>query len=69
MIRKIYVGLHVIFAVFLSDFNETSRQFFEKYSDIEFDENPSSGSRVVPCGETDRHDKANSYFSKFWERV
>jgi hypothetical protein len=63
-----YVGLHVIFAV-LSDFNETSRQFFEKYSDIEFDENPSSGSRVVPCRETDRHDEDNSYFSKFWERV
>ena len=26
---------------------------FEKCSDIKFHENPSSGSRVVPCGETD----------------
>ena len=24
-----------------------------KYSNIEFHENPSSGSRVVPCGQTD----------------
>ena len=32
---------------------EFSRQFFEKYSNIKFHENPSSGSRVVPCGRTD----------------
>jgi len=32
-----------------------SRQFlfFEKYSDIIFHANPSSGSRVVPCGQKD----------------
>jgi len=28
-------------------------QIFEKYSNIKFHENPSSGSRVVPCGRTD----------------
>jgi len=33
---------------------EFSRQMFEKYSDIRFHEYPSSGSRVVPCGQTDR---------------
>jgi len=27
--------------------------FFERYSDIKFRQNPSSGSRVVPCGGTD----------------
>jgi len=27
---------------------------FEKYSNIIFQENPSSGSRVVPCGRTDK---------------
>jgi hypothetical protein len=32
---------------------EFSQQVFEKYSDIKFHENPSSGSGVVPCGRTD----------------
>jgi len=32
---------------------EFSWQIFEKYSSIKFHENPSSGSRVVPCGRTD----------------
>jgi len=32
---------------------EISRHIFEKYSNIKFYENPSSGSRVVPCGRTD----------------
>jgi len=30
-----------------------SQQILEKYSNIKFYENPSSGSRVVPCGQTD----------------
>jgi len=30
------------------------RQGFEKYSNIRFHETPSSGSRVAPCGQTDR---------------
>ena len=33
---------------------EFSRQFFEKHTNIKFHENTSTGSRVVPCGETDR---------------
>jgi hypothetical protein len=33
---------------------EFSRQIFEKSSNIKFHENPSSVSRVVPCGRTDR---------------
>jgi len=32
---------------------EFSRQIFEKYPNIKFHKNPSSGSRV-PCGRTDR---------------
>ena len=30
-----------------------SLQFFEKYPDVKFHENPSSGSRVVPYGKPD----------------
>jgi hypothetical protein len=47
---------------------EVSRQIFDKYSHIRFNENLSSGSRVVPCGRTDRHDEANSRLSQFRER-
>ena len=38
-----------------SDFNEIEfpLQIFEKYPNIRFNENPSSGSQVVPCGRTD----------------
>ena len=43
---------------------EFSRQIFERFSNIKFRQNPSSGSRVVPCWRTDRHDKTSSRFSK-----
>jgi hypothetical protein len=33
--------------------NEFSPQIFEKYSHIKFHGNPSGGSRVVACGQTD----------------
>jgi len=33
---------------------EFSQQIFEKFSKIKFDINMSSGSRVVPCGRTER---------------
>jgi hypothetical protein len=33
---------------------EFFRHNFQKYSNIKFNENPSSGSWVVPCGQTDR---------------
>ena len=42
---------------------EFSLQIFERYSNIKFNKNTSSGSRVVPCGRTDWHDEANSSFS------
>jgi hypothetical protein len=48
---------------------EFSRQIFEKYSNIKFYENPSSGSRAVPCAQTDRHDEANSRFKQFCARA
>jgi hypothetical protein len=51
-----YVGLHVKYSLSCQilinlDF---SRQIFKKYSNMNFHENPSSGSRVFPCGRTDR---------------
>ena len=44
---------------------EFSYPFFEKYSHINFHENSSSGSRVVPCGETDRLAKLIVAFGSF----
>ena len=41
-----------------------SQQIFEKYSNLIFKENPSSGNWVVWCGRADRHDEANSRFSQ-----
>jgi len=48
---------------------EFSQQIFEEYLNIKFNENPSSGSRVVPCGRTDRRDEVYSRFSKVCERA
>jgi hypothetical protein len=49
------------------------RQVFEKHSNTKFHENLASGSRVVPCGQTDGrtdgHDESNSRFLQFCERV
>jgi hypothetical protein len=38
-------------------------RFSKKYSNIEFNDNPTNGRQVVPCGQADgqtnRHDEAN----------
>jgi hypothetical protein len=63
-------SLHIKYLLFLSDIIKLKfcRQIFEKFSDIKFHENMSSGSRVVTCGQIDgrkdRHDEANSRFSQ-----
>jgi len=70
-----YIGLHVNYPLFLSDFseNEISVQIFEKSSHIKLYENSSSGSRVVTCGQTDgrtdKHDEVDRRFSQFCERA
>jgi hypothetical protein len=46
---------------------EYSRQILEKYSNNKFNENPSSGSKVVPYKRTDTHNEDNSRFSQFCE--
>jgi len=42
------IDLHIKYPIFLSDFNQTgiSRQIFEKFSNVRFHENASSGIRV-----------------------
>jgi hypothetical protein len=45
------------------------KKVFEKRLDIKFRQNPSSGSRVVECGRTERDDEANSRFPRFCERA
>jgi len=51
-----YIGLHVKYPLFFQILVklEFSRHIFEKYSNMKFYENPSSGSRVVPWGQTGR---------------
>ena len=70
MLSKIYIRIHVMYPLFLSDFKlEFSVHVFEEYSNIKFHENPSSGSRVVPRGQTDRRDEAKSLYTQFGERA
>jgi hypothetical protein len=47
---------HAKYPLFSSDLNDTefSKQIFEKSPNAKLNENPSSGSRVVPRGQTDR---------------
>jgi len=47
---------------------EIPEHIFEKYSNMKFHENPSSGNRVVLCGYSDRHDEANGRLLLFRER-
>jgi len=56
MIKDVYWYSCKVPLLFLLDFNETwiFWQILEKYSNIKFHENLSSGSRFFPCGQTDR---------------
>jgi len=59
--KYVYIGLRVQYLLFCEIL---FWQFFEKSSNIKLLEIPSSGSRVVPCGWTDRHE-ANRLFRNF----
>jgi hypothetical protein len=50
-----YIDLGIKYPLFFSDFNETwiFSADFEKFWNMKFHENPSSGSRVVPRGRAD----------------
>ena len=56
MIKKTYIGLHYStrYSCPIAMKLEFSWQFFENYSNIKFPDYPSGGSRVVPCGRTDK---------------
>jgi hypothetical protein len=63
--RDIIINIHkshVNYALFLS--LELSHQIFEK-SNIKFHKNPSNGSRVVPCGWTDRQTEMTKLIVEF----
>jgi len=60
-------GLHVKNPLFLYDFNDSLIFLTDVRKTLKFRENSSSGSRVVPCGRTDRHDEANCRFSQLYE--
>jgi hypothetical protein len=72
-----YIGLHVKCPVSCSILKNIkfSQQIFEKSSNIKFHENPSTESRIIPLGQTDRqtggrsdiYDEANGHFSQFFE--
>ena len=64
ILSKMYIGVHVSnhYSCQILMKLEFSRQVFEKYSNVKFHKNPSSESRVVPCGQTDGCDEANSSF-------
>jgi hypothetical protein len=58
------LGLRVKYPLFLSHFNKIwiSWIYFETYSNTKIHANPYSGSRVVPCGQTDSYDGTNIDF-------
>ena len=64
-----YVGLHVStqcsrpILIKL----EFSQQIFENYTNTKFYEIRPVEAEFFPCGQTDRHDKANSRFWQFCE--
>jgi len=69
-----YVGVNVKCLLFVSVFNEmwglaTDFRRKKKAQNVKFHENPSSRSRVVQRGRTDRRDEGSSYSSRVCERV
>jgi hypothetical protein len=48
---------------------EFSQHILEQIWNMKFYQNQSKGSRVVPCGQTNGHDEADSRFPKFYERI
>jgi len=58
---------HLKYPSFLSDFHDTRIFPTDLFCNMKFRENLFSGGRIVPCGQTDGCDEANSRFSQFFE--
>jgi len=69
MLLQMYTGLHVKYPLFLSEFNETwiLSTVFRKILSYQILRKSVQKNRIVPCGWTEGHDKANSRFSHFLE--
>jgi hypothetical protein len=70
---KNYIGVHVKYPLFLSEFNE-SLLFLTGFREILKISNimkiPPLGAELFNAdGRTDRHNKADSHFSKFYEHA
>jgi len=73
------IGLHVQYRYLCQILIKLNfiKRFSKTYSGTKFHENPSSGSRVVPCGRTERqtdkqthrYDDTSSRFSQFCKRA
>jgi len=62
MIKNVYRSackVQVIFVRFWCNWNFLDLFFSKKYSNVEYNQDPSSGNRIIPCGRTDRYDEAN----------
>jgi len=74
-----YIGLHVKYPLFCQILKklEFSPEIFEKYTNVKFNNNSSSGSLVVPCEQTDgrwyrridRNGEGNSRFHSFAKHI
>jgi hypothetical protein len=64
-------GLHVMYQLFLSDFNESwiVSIIFLNAQISNFMKIHLVGAELFHADKTDRHDEANSHFSKFWKRA
>ena len=68
--KKVYTVLHEKFPLFVSYLNETRMVSTDFRTTLKYQISWKSfqgGIRIVPCGQTDRHDEANSRFSQFCE--
>ena len=67
-----YIGPHVKYPLFLSDFSETwifGADFRKKKSSNFMKACPVEAELFYEDGQTDRHEEANSRFSQFCERT